>query len=158
MQPIILLAIAGVAIAGLSTGFLMQNEIDLSMVQLLGVGETDIGTPITKANVDFQIGKIEGVAFDINGNAITVFKNVISACLVENNWQSFKQGEKIICKLTDANNNVVIEGMVTATTDPPDVIVIPILDPTAVLNSINNIHDIIIVVKGVPQTGTGGGP
>ena len=152
MQPIIVLSIAAVAIAGLSTGFLMQNEIDLSMVQLLGVGETDIGTPITKANVDFQIGKIVGNNLDIDGNMITVFKNVIEACLVENNWQSFQQGEKIICKLTDANNNVVVEGEVTITANPPDVVVVPILDDTAILNAVGNIHDIIIVVKGVPQT------
>jgi len=68
MQPIIVLSIAAVAIAGLSTGFLMQNEIDLSMVQLLGVGETDIGTPLTKANVDFLLDRATGF---VDGTVLT---------------------------------------------------------------------------------------
>ena len=153
MQPIIVVSIAAVAIAGLSTGFLMQNEIDLSMVQLLGVGETDIGTPVTKANVDFLLDRATGF---VDGTVLT--RNVIAYCLVENNWGPWLQGEVIICKLTDANNNVVSEGQVTATTDPPDVLMVHQFPAFPLANDVTNIHDIIIVAKGVPQTGMGSGP
>ena len=66
MQPIILLTIVAVAAGALGIGS-MANVIDLSMVQSLGVGQTDLETDVVKANVDFEVLKVPTLG---NNNAV----------------------------------------------------------------------------------------
>ena len=58
MQPLVILALVGVAAVAMGTGFL-GNPIDLTMVQLLGVGETDLKSPIEKAATPFGVTAFE---------------------------------------------------------------------------------------------------
>jgi len=152
MQPIVVLAIVGVAAVTLGTGFL-ANPIDLSMVQLLGVGETDLASPIDKANVDLDVVGIQGQILQ-DGKTLRVIKNVIQNCIIESNDKTLLMGSKVICKLTDENDNVVIEGMTVLSMDKMahETFAVPINDPNGVLNNVDNIHDIIIVVLGPSQT------
>jgi len=152
MQPIIVLAIVGVAAVTLGTGFL-ANPIDLSMVQMLGVGETDFTSPVDKMNVDLDVVALAGQILQ-DGKTLKVFKNVIQNCIVESNDKTLVMGSKVICKLTDENDSVVIEGMTLLQMDKMagETFAVPINDPNGVLNDVRNIHDIIIVVLGPSQT------
>jgi len=118
MQPIILLAIVGVAAVAMGTGFL-GNPIDLTMVQLVGVGETDLDSPIDKANVDFDIVRNEGEIIGPDGKPLKVFKNLIQNCIVESNDKTILMGSKVWCKLTDEFDSIVIEGMTMLSADVP---------------------------------------
>src|SRR3990172_969301 len=103
MQPIVLIAIVGVAAATLGAGFLAPGfDLDL---QNLAAQEDSLASPISTANVDFRIQKIEG--FDDQGN--TVFKNQITECSFHSP-DDIGPGGKIICKLLDGNDNIVAEG------------------------------------------------
>ena len=152
MQPILVVAIVGVVAVAMGTGFL-ANPIDLSMVQMLGVGETDFNSPIDKANVDLDVVGIEGLILQ-NGKSLKVFKNVIKNCIIESNDKTLLKGSKVFCKLTDENDNVVIEGMTLLQMDKMafETFAVPIDDPNGILSDVRNIHDIIIVVLGPSQT------
>ena len=149
MQPLIVLAIVAVGAGAMSMGFL-TNVIDLSMVQQFGVGAATIETPITNAYVDFVITPVPAV----NGG-VAVFKNVITKCNIQSSGDLL-MGSKVICKLTDINSNVVIEGMTLLQNLVPagNVIMVPINDPELTLNRVENIHDVIIVAVGPAQTGS----
>ena len=152
MQPIAVLAIVGVVAVAMGTGFL-ANPIDLSMVQMLGVGETDFMSPILKANVDLDVVVLEGQILQ-NGESLKVFKNVIQNCIIESNDKTLEKGSKVICKLTDENDSVVIEGMTVLSMDvmAGETFAVPINDPNGILNDVRNIHDIILVILGPSQT------
>ncbi len=109
MQPILIVALIGVAAAATGMGFLASNPIMLN-VQTLGVGQADLASPISDANIDLSIEVVEGV--DENGN--TIFKNVISVCSFHyettQGFQGLTGDSTVICKLTDMNGNVVAEG------------------------------------------------
>ena len=141
MKPIILLAIMGIAVTGLGVGFL-GNTITLDL-QSLGVGEEDLVSPITNADIKFNIEKIKG-----NQNN---FKNVIADCIIESEDDIVKNS-KIFCKLTDENGFVAAEGSKVLETvllaNTPTVI--PIDDPEFIASQVQNIHDVILVVLGPP--------
>ncbi len=152
MQPIIVLAIVGVAAVAMGTGFL-GNPIDLSMVQLIGVGETDLKSPITKANIDFIIARDSE-----NIEGITIFRNVIAYCVVEPNSGHIEEGSKVFCKLTDANDNVIAEGITQLSRDvwanqegsTFRVHIGTTSFPFA--NDVTEVHDIILVILGPSMT------
>ena len=170
MKQLLLFAIIGTGIVGMTMGF-ASNTIDLN-VQQLGVGEEFIGTPITQANVDFQLEKVERTG-DPATERDDFFVNLITGC-------SFSTAEpitgpaRVICKLTDNRNDVrnadgtvtqhfgavIAEGFLDMPTGYPDTqlcpngrCVIPILQ-TAFddSNDVQNIHDVKIIVKGADPT------
>ncbi len=109
MQPILIVALIGVAAAATGMGFLATNPIMLN-VQTLGVGQADLESPISAANIDLSIAVVE--LEDEMGN--TIFSNVIDVCSFHyDDLASFPglEGQStVICKLTDMNGNVVAEG------------------------------------------------
>jgi len=153
MQPIVLLAIFAVAGGALSVGFL-GNTIDLSMVQTLGVGETDLASDVAKANVDFVIGRDTGFSNEV---MTVITRNVITACVVQNYDPVsmmptvFLSGSKVICKLTDEFNNVVAEGNTITTVGDKQVTVTIDMLASPLANDVTNIHDLVIVVQGPSQ-------
>ena len=99
MQPILMLAIAGVAAIALGTGFL-NNDIEL-WIQDFGVGAGDIELTADHAIIDFNI-----IQQLITGEE-DLYENVIDYCLVTLNAQvgvldttpNSKESE-ITCKIT----------------------------------------------------------
>jgi len=144
MKPIILLAVMAIAGTGLGAGFL-GNTITLD-VQSLGVGETDLASPIEDASIKFNIEKIQG-----NQNN---YKNVIADCYVESP-QEIVEDSTIFCKLTDENGNVAAEGsrVLNSQLDANVPTVIHIVDPEKIASQVQNIHDVILVVQGPRVTG-----
>ena len=158
MQPIVWLAIIGVALTGLSMGFLAP-PFDLN-VQQLGAQEEDLVSPITSASVDFRI-----LAYTDNvpGSQKLVFYNVIYKCSFHSP-NSFGQaggqtgmysGAVIICKLTDSVNDVVAEGKIVLTSagyvgSTTTFIKIDAVTPDA--NNVQNVYDVKIVVLGADPT------
>ena len=151
MQLILALAIVGVAIAAMGSGFL-TNTINLQQVQKLGVGETTLDSPVTTAQIDFNIGR----ATD-SPTTLVHARNVIDECIIHTQ-SNIPRLSTIICKLTDINNNVVIEGCKVLTNAfglPVSFrTVVPIVDTTFPFqNDVTNIHDVLLVVKGPSVTG-----
>ena len=142
MKPIILLSVMAIAVTGLGVGFL-GNTITLDL-QSLGVGEEDLVSPITNADIKFNIEKIKGN----QGN----FKNVIADCIIESTDIIVKDS-KIFCKLTDENGNVATEGSRVLSTFLPanTPTVIHIDDPQFIASQVQNVHDVVLVVLG-PST------
>ncbi len=147
MQPLILVAIAAVAVVSLSTGFL-TNGIDL-WVQQFGVEEEDITSPVSHAQIDFNIVK---VGPDPNG----FFQNVIQDCIVtlsntvgqtmDMNGNPVITASQIQCKLTDKSNNIIAEGVASMTYFPggvPITIKITQGDPA----DVQDVHDVKLVVQ-----------
>ena len=139
MKPIIILAVMAIAITGLGVGSL-GNVITLDL-QSLGVGEETLVSPITNANIKFNIDKIVGN----QGN----FKNVIGDCIIEST-QNIVKDSTIYCKLTDKDGNVAAEGSRVLSTvllagNPTE---IKINDPQGLASQVQNIHDVILVVQG----------
>jgi len=109
MQPILWVALIGVAAAATGVGFLNTNI--MLNVQNFGVGEATLETPISDANIDLSVSRVDGI--DALGR--TIFKNIVSACSFH-----YPEGDsgpgltnvnsKVICKLTDKDGNVVAEG------------------------------------------------
>ena len=138
MKPIIVLAVMAIAVTGLGAGFL-GNTITLD-VQSLGVGETNLASPIDDAIIKFNVVAFKG---DLG------FKNIIADCIIESEDDIVKNS-KIFCKLTDENGFVAAEGKKVLTTvllaNTPTVI--PIDDPEFIASQVQNIHDVILVVLG----------
>jgi len=149
VQPVVYLAVVGVAIATLGVGFL-DNQIDLTdMVQQFGAGEQTIQSPITSAYIDWKIEKTVGLVA-MNGEEVRVFKNIITECIVQAD-KKIVRDSTIICKLTDINGNVVIEGQKRLVTFLSTRVftVIPIIDNSLEgKNLVSNIHDVQLVVIG----------
>jgi len=139
MKPIIILTVMAIAVTGLGAGFL-GDTITLDL-QSLGVGETDLASPIDDAIIKFNIDQIAGN----QGN----FKNIIADCIIESP-QEIVQDSTVFCKLTDDNGNVVAEGsrVLSANLSPNTPTVIPIDDPQFIASQVQNIHDVILVVLG----------
>jgi hypothetical protein len=138
MQPIILLAIVGIAGGAMSVGFL-GNEIDLT-VQQLGVGEATLETPISDADIDFVIAR---------ASDSTEMHNVISECEITAG-QDIAAMSHIFCKLTDENGNVVAEGTTWNMNLISSHVVFSVVIDTADFpnNKVQNIHDVVLVVQG----------
>jgi len=159
MQPLILLAIVGVAVGAMGMGFLAPG-FDMN-VQNLGAQEQDLVSPITTANVDFVLFKSHG--FKPNSNKPILY-NVIDQCSFHspNSFgqagNGFFAGARIICKLTDSQSDVVAEGKVILTSRGyvhSETIYIPITNlavnnPPS--NDVQNIFDVKIVVLGADPT------
>ena len=147
MQPLIALAIVGVAVGALGVGFL-DNDIDMTgMVQQFGVGTETIQTPASQAYIDFDIVRSTFSVGDIDKT-----RNIIEACIVQANAK-LVANTVVICKLTDINSNVVAEGQVTINPSIAThaLITVPI---TAFVNGnaldidVTNIHDVQLVIIG----------
>ena len=156
MQPILVLAIAGVAVGALGVGFL-DNGINLTnMVQQFGVGESTIGTPITQAYIDFVIDRTTWTVDDPEREThITIMRNVVSACIIQGNHTILKDS-KIFCKLTDLMSNVVAEGSRILTTHlhafaPTHITIDEFASGKPSDIDVTNIHDVILVVQGPSQ-------
>jgi len=146
MQPIILLAIVGIAGGAMSIGFL-GNTINLD-VQQLGVGDQTLSTPITQADIEFSIDRVSGSVL-VGETTVTQTHNVITRCHITPNG-TIDAGSHVFCKLTDKNGNVVAEGqtelsntiitggMLWITIDPADF----------ASNKVQNVHDVVLVVQG----------
>ncbi len=148
MKPIILLSIIAVTAVATGSGFL-TNGIDL-WVQQFGVEEEDITSPVSHAQIDFNIVKTVGNT--------GFFKNVITDCIVtlsntvgqtvDMDGNSVITASMIQCKLTDASNNIIAEGQTVATYFPGGVkILVPIDDPLLSASDVQNVHDVKLVVK-----------
>ncbi len=154
MQPILVIALIGVAAAATSVGFLNTNI--MLTVQNFGVGEETLETPISDANIDFSIGRM--VTSDAAGR--TIFMNIIDACSFhypEENTAVYPGlafgSTKVICKLTDKNGNVVAEGTRVGMIDASQTVHIAITDLAYDgANKVNNIHDVTIVALGSDPT------
>jgi len=142
MQPIILLAIVGIAGGAMSVGFL-GNVITLD-VQSLGVGEATLGTSISEAEIDFVIARDSQLV-----GSTTEIHNVISECEITPG-QDIPADSHIFCKLTDKNGNVVAEGQTwnMSTLDSHQVFSVVINPSDFPNNKVQNIHDVVLVVQG----------
>ena len=110
MQPIVWVVIVGIAAAALGTGFL-GSTFSLNLQQL-GVGEEDLVSPISLVSVDFVISK---VLEPLSENTSPLFKNRIIKCSFHTPT-TLEQGTTIICKLINADDDVIAEGNVVLTT------------------------------------------
>jgi len=154
MQPILIIALIGVAAAATSVGFLNTNI--MLTVQNFGVGEETLETPISDANIDFSIGRM--VTQDESGR--TIFMNIIDACSFhypEENTSVYPGlafgSTKVICKLTDENGNVVAEGTRVGMIAASQTVNIAITDIAYDgANKVDNIHDVTIVALGDDPT------
>jgi hypothetical protein len=142
MQPLIMLALVGVAAGALSMGFLAPG-FTLN-VQQLGAQETDLESPINTANVDFRIARmnVQGVGTH------PAYANVISACSFHTPT-TLETGTTIFCKLTDKDSDIVAEGhrdlqgtLVGSTTTY--IAITDVAFPNA--NDVQNIEDVKIVI------------
>ena len=146
MQPIILVAIAAAAIA-LSIGY-MSNDIDTSMTQKIGVGESDFQSPVNSVDITLRIDRTYGI---ISAD----FKDFIVDCVFKSDTQ-VEIDSKIICKLVDQGDHVIAEGIKQLQTSLPQNTPTRIqIDQLSIANAnqLQNIADIILIVQGPPQQG-----
>ena len=172
MKQLLLFAIIGTGIVGMSVGF-ASNTIALN-VQQLGVGENFIQTPVKNADVDFELAKVQRSVDNIANNGDDYFVNLITACSFHT-AQDIPGPATVICKLTDNRNDVknadgtvtqhfggvIAEGRTFLPTGyvHDTKLIIPIVQtiyPDA--NDVQNIHDVKIVVKGIDPTRRAAGP
>ena len=138
MQPIVMLAIVGVAAIALGTGFL-NNDIKL-WIQDFGVGAGNIELELDHAVIDFNIVQLPD---DSTG----FYKNRIDKCIVTpedaigTTDPTIHKGKvsEVICKITgkdpvtwNPNGKVVTEGKVCGFFFPPNV---PIMVPLGILTN-----------------------
>jgi len=138
VKPILFLAIISAA-GAMSIGYL-GNDISLD-VQGLGVGETDIESPVASVALTALIERI--------GNSVD-FKDLIVQCTFRSNDEVAKDST-ITCKLLDVSGSVIAEGkkIVDPTLPPQTPFTIPIdYFQFTNANNINNVHDIVLVVHG----------
>ncbi len=141
VKPILFLAIIG-AVGAMSIGYL-GNDFSLN-AQELGVGETDIESPVASVGVTAIIARIS------NPNITSDFKDLIVECTFRSNVEVAKDS-MITCKLLDISGSVIAEGkkIVDPTLPPLTPFTIPIDYFEFVnANNINNVHDIVLVVQG----------
>jgi len=147
MQPLIILALIGVAAVAMSTGFL-STQFAIT-AQNLGVAETDLVSPINTATIDLELAKLTDAAH--TGVLHTHFHNVIDKCSFHSPT-TLGIGSTIICKLTDLDDDVIAEGkivLVNTYTGSIPGLLIPI-QQTAFhqSNDVQEVHDVKIVVLG----------
>ena len=149
VPPIVWLGILGIAVTGMSVGFLMPPVANFNL-QGVSVNEEDFEAPVSVANVDIDISKREG---QLGG--VTVFKNLINECSFHTPDTGMGADSTIICKLTDFDGDVVAEGRKDFPNGigPSQRVTIPI-EQTAfdLANEVQNINDIKIVLLGTNPT------
>jgi len=141
VKPIFFIVIIGAA-AAISVGYL-GNGISLN-AQQLGVGETDLESPVASIAV---IAIIDRTFHPI---LTTDFKDLIVECTFRSTDEVAKDST-ITCKLLDISGSVTAEGkkIVDPTLLPLTPFTIPIDYFEFVnANNINNVHDIVLVVQG----------
>ncbi len=146
MQPIIWIAIVGIAAAGLTTGFLNTNTFTL-IAQDLASQEVTLVSPVDTVRVDFEILKVTGISPD--GHPI--FKNQISKCSFHSD-DNLPPTSKIICKLSDMQGDIVAEGFIDLKRTYTNSLktFIPITQVAFFnANDVQNINDVKIVILGV---------
>jgi len=150
MQPIILLAIVGIAVGAMSVGFL-GNTITLS-VQQIGVGDELLDSPISAATIDFVIARASGT----DGSDTVQTHNVISKCNIYAD-KDIAAGSTVYCKLTGANGDVVAEGktVLANTLFSHNQLMISISEGDFAANKVQNVHDVVLVVQGPSQMNNG---
>ena len=152
MQPMLWVALIGVAAAATGVGFLNTNI--MLNVQNFGVGEATLETPISDANIDLSVGRM--VTSDASGR--TIFMNIIDACSFHYPDNTAFPGlnsatATVICKLTDKNGNVIAEGQETGPFVASVTRSIEITDLAYDgANKVENVEDIIIVALGDDPT------
>ena len=150
MQPIVWLAIIGVAATGLGMGFLAPG-FDLSL-QGLAAQEEMLLSPVSSANVDLVVQKVEGLLTP--GNKV-IFKNQITACSFHSP-ENIGTGGVIICKLLDSAMDIVAEGRLNlagAGYSGSDITFIDINQVgTDNANDVQNIEKVKIVILGEDPT------
>ena len=145
MQPIIWIAIIGVAASGLGMGFLAPG-FDL-VVQQVGAKHTLLETPINTAYIDFVVSAIEGVNLD----GKTVFKNRITQCSFETPT-FLAESSVVICKLSDEDGDIVAEGRLDIGSNglAANTVTYIKIDTVAFenANEIQDVEDVKIIVLG----------
>ena len=153
MQPLIMITLLGVAAAALGTGFLTTG-FDLT-VQQLGVQEEDLTSPVNTVAVDLELTKLEVASHDdlggVGGHSPqTHFHNIIDKCSFVA-ASNIPKDSKIVCKLTDADDDVIAEGKLVLLTAyiTPAITFIPIQQTVFhFANDVQEVHDVKIVVLG----------
>ncbi len=146
MQPIIWIAIVGIAAAGLTTGFLNTNTFTL-IAQDLASAEKTLLSPVDTVRVDFEIVKIN----DVSASGTPIFKNQIQKCSFHSD-DDLGATSKIICKLSDMQGDIIAEGFLdlkkTYTNSLKTYITI---SQVAFFNAndVQNINDVKIIILGV---------
>ena len=156
IPPIVWLLVIGVVSVTISMGFLMP-PIPQFNLQGVAINERSFSTPITTANVDIEISKREGV----NAAGKTVFKNLINECSFHTPSNGLGTGSTVICKLSDADGDIVAEGRLDLPNglSPSSVTFIPIVQTAFKLaNEVQNIDDIKIIVQGTDMTSCDNNP
>ena len=163
MNQLLLFAVIGIGIVGMSVGF-ASNTIALN-VQQLGVGEDFITSPISAADVDFELLKVHNPGNDQQLNTVDdYFANIITGCSFHSK-ESIRGPALVICKLTDDRNppkngveqfgKVIAEGRLALANgyQASNRIVVPISQVAYLeANDVQNIHDVKIVVQGADPT------
>ena len=142
MQPIILLAIVGIAGGAMSVGFL-GNEINLD-VQDIGVGDATLSSPIDHATIDFRIARASGT----DGDNTVQTHNVIDLCKIRAD-KLITADSIVFCKLTDVDGFVVAEGktVVSSNINPHTPFTVKISPDDFAANKVQNVHDVVLVVQ-----------
>ena len=150
MQPIIWIAIVGIAAAGLTTGFLNTNTFTL-IAQDLASQEVTLLSPVDTVRVDFEIVKDEQfIGTDMNGNPHTVYVNKIDKCSFHSPT-SLGATVQIICKLTDMQGDIIAEGNIVLDRTYTNSLktFIPItMEAFPNAADVQNINDVKIIILG----------
>jgi len=172
MQPILLVAIVGIAAVALGTGFL-GNEIEL-WIQQFGVGSGDIQTPTDHVQVDFDIRTIpdepEGTFLNVADCVLTLGETIgqpIGSPVnpADPNGAQVEKDSELTCKFTDENGDIIAEATIGSTLIiqpgcvPNPLAIPPLLCPLVpqgfflageyvipIGEDIRNIHDVVVVV------------
>ncbi len=140
MKPLVILAIAAVAVGAMGTGFLSnENGINL-WIQQFGVGDGNIQSPVTHATVDFHIDTVP-----IGSNGGTTFENVIDECYLTFGTTVVAPSH-IFCKLTDWNGDIIAEGTTWFNTAIPENTAVTV-EISQGNQNVLDVKDVIIVVQ-----------
>ncbi len=174
MQPIVLLALVGVAAAALGTGFLGQQEPIMVNLQGLGVGTTLVSIPLSDVWVDLSVDKTEKDTMTPNGLK-TIFINIVDECSFHFSEFDSKLGEftnlgpgsEVFCKISDEDGDIVAEGWIRADDQIPTTMAFGVLYPSVTYpipltefacaggaeecTRVGWVHDVQIVVLGTFQ-------
>jgi len=137
MKPLVILAIAAIAVGAMGTGFLSNsNGINL-WIQQFGVGSGDIESPVTHATVDFILDTIN------EGNFL---KNIVDECVLTFGT-TVEAPSHFFCKLTDWESNIIAEGTTWLNTDLPENTPLNIKIAAGGNQNVLDVKDVIVVVQ-----------
>ena len=150
IPPIMWLLVVGVGAGLLGTGALMP-EIGWFNLQGVSVNDATFMAPLSHANVDIDISKVEAAS-----NGKSFYKNLITKCSFHTpDPGGLGPGSTVICKLTDMSGAVVAEGrgdFVNGLAKSERTLIDITMVASELANSIENIHDIKVVVLGGDPT------